>query len=84
MPKRMAIPMSVTRGLPVHDQEVLAFWPKALGGDQRWVKARFYDASDVGTGNDHFDTAEFEEYPDVLLPGHHITHWLPMPQDPTL
>jgi hypothetical protein len=70
------VPISVQTALPSHDQEVLAFWPKVLGGDQRWVKARFSHADRRKKGA--FDTAEF-----VLLPVHQITHWLPMPQPPT-
>lgn len=72
--------IAVTEELPVHDQEVLAFFPKLLGGESRWMKARF--SRDDKRTKGYFDTAEFEDNPMILQPGKHITHWMKMPAAP--
>lgn len=68
---------SVADKLPDPDQIVLA-WFTREGGEV--IKARYYSYGGHKTG--HFDSWEFEEYPEVLLPTAHISHWMPMPAGP--
>ena len=62
--------------LPKHDEIVLAWYCKE---NAFVIKARFEMGCENG---DYFDSAEFEEYPEVLLPGKHVSHWMRLPDPP--
>ena len=70
--------ISMKERLPEYEQVVLAYWPES--DTEPVIKARW--CKGYGKRHDHFDTAEWEELPDILHPSREVTHWQPLPAPP--